>query len=253
MDPQFYKEYYELERSHWWFTARLAILETVLKRQILKSDTKLSILNVGVATGATTEMLMKYGSVTSLEYDKDCCDFLKDKTGIDAVNGSLTDLPFNEGEFDLVCAFDVIEHIEDDKKAVEEINRVLKPNAQYFITVPAFQFLWSNHDVVNHHFRRYTKKGIDGIFKDSAFITSYSTYFNFWLFFPIAFVRFILNLLPSKSDKSDTSGSDNEGLNSVGIANSILYQIFKTEKLFLGNRIKLPVGVSILSIGHKMK
>ncbi|PCJ63543.1 MAG: hypothetical protein COA58_16325 [Bacteroidetes bacterium] len=252
MDPKFYKEYYTLERSHWWFKARLVILESVLKNIILKKyNNRIKVLNVGVATGATTEMLMKYSDVTSLEYDKDCCDFLKEKTGIQAVNASLTDLPFKDNEFDLICAFDVIEHIENDSLAIAEINRVLKPKAYYFITVPAFQFLWSNHDVINHHFRRYTKSGINDLFESHKFTIDYSTYFNFWLFFPIALVRFLLNLIPKKS-KEITSGSDNEGLNSSGIINSILFRIFRSEKILINRKIKFPVGVSILSIGQKV-
>ena len=92
MDKKFYQEYYTLEREGWWFKARLSILESHCKK--LKIDSKISILNVGAATGATSEMLSKFGEVTSLEYDKYCCEFLKEKTGIEAINASLTELPF---------------------------------------------------------------------------------------------------------------------------------------------------------------
>ncbi|MBT8328040.1 MAG: class I SAM-dependent methyltransferase [Bacteroidia bacterium] len=249
MDPQFYREYYTLERSHWWFTARLEILEGVLKKWILNAKPKtLNILNVGVATGATSEMLSKYGNVVSVEYDEECCKFLKEKTGIEAINASLTELPFETDTFDLVCAFDVIEHIEDDKLAISEVNRVLRKDGHYYITVPAFQFLWSNHDVVNHHYRRYTKRNLNSLF--SSFKITYSSYFNFWLFFPIAMVRFVLNLLP-KSKNKQSSGSDNEVLSSSGLLNSIVKFIFKSERHFLRQGIRFPVGVSIMSIGTK--
>ena len=249
MDPQFYREYYTLERSHWWFTARLEILESVLKKWILNSESKsINILNVGVATGATSEMLSKYGNVVSVEYDEECCKFLKEKTGIEAINASLTELPFESNTFDLVCAFDVIEHIEDDKLAISEVQRVLKKGGHYYITVPAFQFLWSNHDVVNHHFRRYTKQNLNTLF--SGFDVDYSSYFNFWLFFPIAMVRFILNLIPKRNNET-SSGSDNEVLSSSGLLNYVLKQIFKSERHFLRLGIRFPVGVSILSIGTK--
>ncbi len=248
MDPQFYKEYYELERSSWWFKARLNILEALVLKHTYKNQS-LKILNVGVATGATSEMLAKYGEVTSVEYDKDCCIFLKEKTGIEAICASLTELPFKDNSYDLVCAFDVIEHIEDDKLAVEEIYRVLKPNGNYFLTVPAFQFLWSNHDVVNHHFRRYTKSGFNQLFIDAGLKINYSTFFNFWLFFPIALTRFILNLFPKKNTES--SGSDNDIVATDGLINKILYAIFISEKALLKFGIKLPIGVSIISLGSK--
>jgi len=249
MDRQFYIEYYDLERNHWWFKARLQILESTFKKHI-GDKRKLKILNVGVATGATTEMLQKFGDVTSLEYDKECCAFLKEKTGIDAVNASLTDLPFTSDEFDVVCAYDVIEHIEADELAIKEIYRVLKSKGQYVITVPAYQFLWSNHDVVNHHYRRYTKAALVNKVSSATFTAEYTTYFNTLLFPPIALVRFLLNLLP-KGKTNKTSGSDNEVLSSSGLLNKILYQIFKSEDKILSKKVSLPFGVSILSIGRK--
>lgn len=248
MNKKFYQEYYTLEREGWWFKARLFILESLFKK--LKFDSNISILNVGAATGATSEMLAKYGEVTSLEYDKYCCGFLKEKTGIEAINASLTDLPFTDNSFDLVCAFDVIEHIENHEKAVDEIFRVLKPKAKYFITVPAFQTLWSNHDVVNHHYRRYKKNNLNKLITKSRLKIEYTLYFNFLLFIPILITRFILNVIPIKRDKN-SSGSDNEIMKSSRITNTILFSIFYSEKYLLNLNVKFPFGVSIMSIGHK--
>jgi SAM-dependent methyltransferase len=208
------------------------------------------ILNVGAATGATSEMLSKFGEVTSLEYDEFCCKFLKEKTGIEAINASLTDLPFEDDSYDIICAFDVIEHIEDDIKAIEEIHRVLKPNGKYLLTVPAFQSLWSNHDLINHHYRRYRKNQFNKLIVNNKLKINYSTYFNFWLFIPISIVRFILNNIPRKKN-SDSTGSDNEIMQSSKIVNGILYRIFYSEKFLLKLNIKFPFGVSILTIGSK--
>jgi len=248
MDQKFYQEYYKLEREGWWFKARLSILENYCQAIITNPDMK--ILNVGAATGATSEMLSKYGKVTSLEYDEFCCKFLKEKTGIEAINASLTELPFENNSYDMICAFDVIEHIENDNKAVEEIYRVLKQKGKYFITVPAFQSLWSNHDVVNHHFRRYKKKQLNKLIESTNLKIDHSTYFNFWLFIPISITRFILNNIPRKKD-SNLSGSDNEILQSSNIINRILYRIFHSEKFLLRINIKFPFGISILTIGYK--
>jgi SAM-dependent methyltransferase len=248
MDHKFYQEYYNLEREGWWFKARLSILESYCKKII--NHPEMRILNVGAATGATSEMLSKFGEVTSLEYDEFCCKFLKEKTGIEAVNASLTDLPFEDDSYDIICAFDVIEHIEDDIKAIEEIHRVLKLNGKYFLTVPAFQSLWSNHDVINHHFRRYRKNQFNKLIVNNKLKIKYSTYFNFWLFIPISIVRFILNNIPRKKN-SDSTGSDNEIMQSSKIVNGILYRIFYSEKFLLKLNIKFPFGVSILTIGSK--
>ena len=127
MTPEYYKEYYHLERSNWWFTARLEILKCQIEN-LFPHKNDLNILNIGVATGATSQMLEKYGKVKSVEYDEVCFNFVKDKLQIDIEQGTILDLKFVENTFDLVCAFDVVEHVEDDQLAVNEMIRVCKSN-----------------------------------------------------------------------------------------------------------------------------
>ena len=251
MEKQFYREYYELERSHWWFTARLIILEKVLRKQVLKNrpNKDIAILNAGVATGATTTMLEKIGNVTSLEYDQDCCDFLKE-INIDAINASLTELPFEDNSFDLVCAFDVVEHIENHQLAIQEIKRVLKKDGIIYLTVPAYMFLWSHHDVVNHHFRRYTKTELVDLLKNENIQINYSSYFNFFMFFPIFLVRMLSKLLPKRKSE-DSTGSDVETLKGSKLVNTVLHWVFEKERFVLQNRFAFPFGVSCMVIGQK--
>jgi SAM-dependent methyltransferase len=243
MDKRYYKEYYTLEREHWWFTVRLQILEDYIKRKVF-GGMPLKILNVGVATGATSTMLAKFGEVTSLEYDKDCCEFLREELGMEVINGSVLELPFDDSEYDLVCAFDVIEHVEDDVLAVKEMKRVCKAGGDLFITVPALMSLWSEHDVVNHHFRRYKLDGVRQLFKkDNNGKERYSSYFNSKLFLPIYIFRQLSKILP-KRNKEKHSGSD-FGVFNNGFTNKLLAAIFKVELYWL--RIsKFPIGVSIL-------
>jgi ubiquinone/menaquinone biosynthesis C-methylase UbiE len=256
MDTNYYIDYYDLERKHWWFTARLDILESILKKRILVQDRNkeyINILNIGVATGATTQMLSKYGNVTSLEYDEGCCQFLFKKTGIQAVNASVTEMPFSDNSYDLVCAFDVVEHVENETLAIQEISRVLKVGGQTFTTVPAFKTLWGDHDIINHHFRRYKKKGYNQLFSENKIDTSYLNNFNFWLFIPIAMVRIITRVVISTTKMSKTRSTDNEGLNSNKFIGSVLKAIFRSERHLINNGIKLPFGVSIVHIGLKKR
>jgi len=250
MEKEYYKEYYEYERKHWWFTARLEILETLLTKRIIPPNKKkFRILNAGVATGATTIMLQKHGEVTSLEYDKDCCLFLEEVVKIEVTNGSLTDLPYEDNYFDLVCAFDVVEHIEDDALAIKEMNRVLKKDGTMFLTVPAFNFLWSEHDVINHHFRRYTLKGLSSIVKDQNFDIQFKSYFNFILFLPIFFIRMLGKLLPKRD--SEKVAADFEGFNGNKFGNKLFFFLFRKESFFLKNKIRFPFGVSLFVIAKK--
>jgi len=254
MDRKYYQEYYDIERNHWWFKARQYILKAIIEKHLIdtqKSNKK--ILNIGAATGATTQMLSAYGEVVTVEYDKYCCDFLSEKLNINAINASMTDLPFNDNQFDLVCAFDVIEHIEDDAVALKEVNRVMNNGGNFFITVPAFNFLWSNHDDVNHHIRRYTNKTLNKVMNIAGLHASYASYFNFWLFLPIAIVRLTQKIVPTKKSKNASSGSDFEKMNSWELLNKFLYRLFLSEIFFFKRKIRLPSGVSYFCIGKKGK
>ncbi|WP_235296116.1 class I SAM-dependent methyltransferase [Portibacter marinus] len=250
MEAYYYKAYYQLEREHWWFRARLEILSSMISNRIYKGKS-LKILNAGVATGATSKMLESFGEVTSLEYDKDCCHFLKEELKMDVIQGSLTDLPFKDNSFDLVCAFDVIEHIQDDQKAVHEIKRVLKQDQKFFVTVPAYQFLWSEHDEVNYHFRRYTRTQLGKLFSEAGLRVNLKSYFNAILFPPIALVRTLSKLLPNKNTESQENRSDFEKYTPGSLSDKVLYRIFKTERFFLKRGVRFPFGVSILMIGEK--
>lgn len=245
MDKAYFKEYYINERKHWWFLARQKILESQVKL-VSQQREKLKILNVGIATGATTEMLSNYGEVTSIEFDEDCCRFVREELNIDVIHGSVLDIPFDENSFDLVCAFDVIEHVEDDKLAVKEMQRVCNAGGHVFVTVPAFMALWSDHDLINHHFRRYAKKQLVGLFKPNEHIV-YATYFNFFLF-PLVYILRQLSKLTKKEEASPKSDFDKF---KPGLLNNMLQAIFSMERPWLKNRIKLPFGVSIMLIWKK--
>ena len=247
MDREYYRQYYNFERNHWWFKVRSHIIGRKVKN-ISGGRDELRILNIGAASGHTSELLNQFGSVKSVEYDKDCCDFLRDQLNMDVVNASITALPFDNSSFDLVCAFDVIEHVDDDQKAVEEMIRVCSNNGFVFITVPAFMDLWSNHDEINHHKRRYLLRQIKELFKNKPGQVIFKSYFNTLLFPLIYVVRKLINTFP-KLFKTDNKKSDFE-LGNNKIINSALYGLFSIERILL-RCIKLPFGVSILLMFKK--
>lgn len=247
MDRNYYTEYFELERKHWWFRARLEIIKSQIA--IVASDkTDLHILNIGAATGATSVMLEQFGKVKSVEYDQPCVDLVKEKLGIDIEHGSILELNFPDQSFDIVCAFDVIEHVEDDKKAVSEMMRVCRTNGCVMVTVPAFNSLWSVHDEVNHHYRRYTIPQLRALFSSASNIL-YVSYFNTILFFPVLLVRNIGKLFPFLF-KRKGSGSD-FGLLNNSLLNKILYQVLLFENHFLKTGIRFLAGVSAILVWRK--
>ncbi|HIA36852.1 MAG TPA: class I SAM-dependent methyltransferase [Flavobacteriales bacterium] len=248
MKAEYYKEYYKLEREHWWFKGRNKIILSLLKKQV--SQRPLKILNVGVATGHTSELLSSLGDVVSVEPDEECCNFLTSELKLEVVNASGTDLPFENNQFDLVCAFDVIEHIDDDTSAVKELKRVCKSEGLVFVTVPAFMFLWSIHDEVNQHFRRYNLKELTALFINEGNII-FRSYFNFIFFIPITLVRTLGKLFSFHRYRSG-SGSD-FSLFKASQLNNLFFKLFSVESLILKSKIKFPFGVSLLLCWKKNK
>jgi len=251
MEKEYYRAYYALERNHWWFKGRQKILETQIIK-IFPNRTDLKILNAGCATGFSSEWLMQFGEVVSLEYDPECYAFTRDVVKISIVQGSILELPFKDKQFDLVVAFDVIEHVDNDVLAVQEMCRVCKMSGYVFVSVPAYLFLWSQHDEINHHFRRYTKNTLRKVFNKSDLTPIFESYFNTFLFLPIAFVRVMLNFFRKfkKQDASkinENAPSDLE-IGSNKILSTILYRIFAGENFLLKRRLRLPFGVSIMAM-----
>lgn len=249
MDKNYYEEYFFLERNHWWFKIRLELIQDLIRKHIYQ-DKKLKILNVGTATGRTSEILSKFGTVTSVEYDIDCIKFTKEKIDIDILNASILELPFNNNEFDLVCAFDVIEHVDDDSSAIKELNRVCKNKGFIFITVPTFMILWSAHDDVNQHYRRYLMRQISYLFNNLKGNIIKKSYFNTFLFTPILLFRLISKILPKKLIRKG-AGSDFTIVNNESLINKILFFIFNLERKFI-KIVNFPFGVSLFFIFNKI-
>lgn len=244
MERSYYRRYYALERNHWWFVVRSSLIRQCLDIH-LPVKQNLHILNIGTATGATSLMLETFGKVVSSEYDHETCVFLREELGMAVTEASITALPFEDESFDLVCAFDVIEHVEDDNQAVQEMKRVCKKGGFIAITVPADMALWSQHDVINHHFRRYEISGVQALLSVKGLNTVYESYFNTLLYPPIRLVRMLKKMFGSQ----DQPASDFEVKMPEWI-NFLLSSVFSLEKKWFGRK-KMPFGVSIMWLGKK--
>lgn len=151
-----YRRLFEREEFYWWNIGRREILKSTLNRNLVFKR-GLSILDVGCGAGGNIKILGEFGSVTGLDISEEALKFAKTH-GIfkNLVRGNAERLPFADGSFDLVSALDVLEHIPDDQRAIQEMFRVLKKGGFALVTVPAHQWLWSRHDEALHHLRRYT-------------------------------------------------------------------------------------------------
>jgi SAM-dependent methyltransferase len=112
------------------------------------------ILDVGCGTGATTAALLRFGEVSGLDMGLAGLRHARTR-GLPVACGSAESLPAGDASFDVVVALDVLEHLDDDRRALGEILRVLRPGGILLVTVPAYAFLWSSHDDALGHRRRY--------------------------------------------------------------------------------------------------
>ncbi len=155
MNPAEYERMYAQEDTYWWFVGRRRLILGLMQRQFPdRSD--LRILDVGCGTGAMSSAMRGLGTVTSADMSPLALRF-SSRRGLDRLCcADGVRLPFRSRTFDAVVALDLIEHIPEDFAAVEEFRRVLRPGGCLFATVPAYQFLWSGHDLALMHQRRYT-------------------------------------------------------------------------------------------------
>lgn len=243
MNKEYVQQYVSLEKDHWWFAVRQQIITGFISRNI--STKKLSILNIGAAGGASSQWLSEFGNVVSVENEHAFLEYLK-SSGINVVDASIELLPFENNQFDLVCAFDVIEHVTNDKAALSEMERVCKPEGILCITVPAFKSLWSVHDEVNGHKRRYSKKGLKEIIVSRPMLKTLDiAYFNSILFIPIYIARKLSGFFNKKNQQSDF-----ENFKTGTFTNRILKSIFGLEVSLLKS-IRFPVGVSLIAVLKK--
>lgn len=240
MERQVYEQMHRVEQRHWWFRARRNILEAVIESLPLPRDA--TILEVGCGTGGNLPMLARHGKVSAFDMWEPAIEYAREKNVAEVHFGKIPDaIPFEKESFDLVFAADVIEHLKDDTETLQCLMAYLKPGGWLFITVPAYQFLWSHHDITHQHYRRYTQKTLAELFARVG-LKPRMNYCNTLLFPLIASVRLLQKLLKLESDDDQIPPQ---------IVNETLYTIFSAEKYLVG-RIPLPFGVSIMARVQKI-
>jgi SAM-dependent methyltransferase len=238
-----YAEMYKLESFYWWFVARRRLLEWFVQ-EIAREFTRPTILDVGCGTGINFSVLAKYGDTFSSDASEEALSFSKGR-GIDGlVRSHVESLPFLASTFDLVTALDVLEHIDDDLKGLDELLRVTKDGGVLVITVPAYGFLWSEHDEALHHRRRYAASELRNKLTNAGFAVERITYYITFLFFPILFMRFAQSVA-KKSIHAKTSH-----VILPGWLNSLLIAILGFERVLL-RWMNFPFGVSIVCLARK--
>jgi SAM-dependent methyltransferase len=239
MERVVYDQMAELDQRHWWYRARREVLAALIRRRALPPPGA-QLLEIGCGTGHNLAMLGRFGHVDALELDASARAIAEQRLGRPVMSSPLPELRgVPEHRYDLIGAFDVIEHIADDRAAVASIATRLKPGGRLVITVPAHQWMWSAHDTVNHHQRRYSRRALARLVGESPLKLEAIGYFNS-LLFPLAVAQRLA---------SRVSGSDNSDLAlPPAPVNYVLERAFAAERFLIG-RLPLPPGLSLFAVG----
>ena len=246
MRQDVYTEMARVEESHWWFRARRRIIRHVLNKAELPQN--IAILDAGSGTGGNLSMLSSYGTLYAMEMDDGARALANAKGLVNVESGMLpANLPFAQQQFDLAVMFDVLEHVEQDFDALVALHHRLQPGGRLLLTVPAFELLWSAHDEMHHHKRRYSLAPLILLVERAGYKVTFASYINFWLFPLIALLRLLGRLSPGTREKQENA----ELKIPPAALNGLLERVFASEAR-LTDRFRLPFGVSIILLSQKL-
>ena len=248
MRQDLYEEFARIEDRHWWFVGRKRILLSLIEDFLEPAGPAARrVLDVGCGTGGMLTALQAFGEVQGIDSDASAIASCHQRGISKAIVADSPPIPFPDNSFDLVTSFDVLEHVDDDTELLSEIHRVLAPGGTFVVAVPAYQMLWGLQDEVAHHRRRYRAKDLSRRLANSNLEPKKVSYFNTFLFPPIAAVRLGRRLVPQQTSPS----SSDFDLTKEGRLNDLLARIFSAEAPLV-KRWGFPFGVSIVAIAQAM-
>ncbi|NDY92752.1 class I SAM-dependent methyltransferase [Ideonella livida] len=244
MENDVYHQFHAVEEHHWWFRGRRRVLLRVLQALLppCPGPQPRTVLEVGCGTGGNLPLLATLGRVSAMELDAGARARAQARGLCEVRSGHLPDaVPFHT-TFDLVCALDVVEHVADDVAALRALADRLAPQGRLLVTVPAYGFLWSQHDVRNHHHRRYTRGQLLRAMAQAGLRVHYASYFNCWLFPAALASRGLQRLL--RRPLGDELALPHPAIN------RLLERVLASEGALLP-RIRLPFGLSVVAVATR--
>jgi SAM-dependent methyltransferase len=236
LDDWRYRELYELEDRHWWFRGRRAVIWALLRRAGLPASPR--ILDAGCGTGRNLVEFGRLGQPEGVDASEDAVTFCR-RRGLERVlRAPLDRLPYDDGRFGLILATDVIEHLDDDTHALAELRRVAASGARLVVTVPAYSWLWSEHDVSMHHRRRYTLRRLQARVAAAGWQPVVRSYFFSALLPAVATVRLVRRFAPGRRGRSDLT------LAPAALGRALELPV-RAEAKLIERGVRLPAGVSV--------
>lgn len=233
---------HRVEDRHWWYRGRRRVLERTIARLDLPAPAR--VLDAGCGSGRNMVEFARLGTVTGIELSDASVAAARQREIGEVVQGSVLEMPFGDDSFDLAVCLDVIEHLDDDRAALRELRRVLAPGGVLLVTVPAYQWLWSGHDEINHHHRRYNRSTLLAAAGDAGWSWEFATYFNS-LLLPVAILLRVLDRLQTKSKATESSL---DLWVPPAPLNWLLQQPLNVEATAISRGRPIPAGLSLLAV-----
>jgi SAM-dependent methyltransferase len=240
MDRDYELQTHQAEDRHWWYRGRRTVLEGVIADLGLAPGAR--ILDAGCGSGRNMIELRRHGAVTGVELSDASVEIARGRDAGEVVAGSVLEMPFPDSSFDFAVSLDVIEHLEDDLGALRELRRVIAPGGALLLTVPAYQWLWSGHDEINHHHRRYTRRSLTRVAEQAGWKQSRTTYFNS-LLLPIAILLRVLERFNTKTTESSL-----DLWVPPAPLNWLLERPLTLEAAMIARGGRIPAGLSLLTV-----
>lgn len=238
MDRVVYDRMAAHDSTHWWYRARRDILADYIRRHAgLPAAAR--ILEIGCGTGHNLAMLARFGAVDAIEIDPAARGIAAERLGKAVGAAPLPALPgVARGAYDLIAVLDVVEHIADDVAALAAMRERLAPGGKILITVPAHPWMWSAHDTVNHHHRRYTKRTLRRAIAAAGLRPERLGWFNS-LLFPLAATARLAGKATGRDDSDDSPPP--------APVNALFERVFRLERHLVG-RAPMPPGLSLVTL-----
>jgi SAM-dependent methyltransferase len=227
-----------LDDRHWWYRGRRRIVRAVIDAAGLPPDARL--LDAGAGSGRTLDELAAYGTVAGVELAQRGVEAARARGHADVRVAPVEQIPHEDASFDLVTCLDVIEHTPDDVRSLRELHRVTRPGGAALVTVPAYPRLWSHHDVVNGHERRYTRRSLRAAAERAGWRVERMTSFNAAYLLPAALVRL--------ARRGGYDGVPSELALTAPWLDGVLELPLRAEAALIGRGVSLPAGLSLLAL-----
>src|SRR5438270_7089750 len=210
MRHDLYQDLYVKEQDCWWQVGKLAIVYSLLQRYLKPAPRETrQALDLGCGAGLNLDHLARYAEPVGTDFSEEALRFCRARGHKRLCKADAAELPFRDGQFDIITALDVVEHLDDDVKALDELKRVLRPGGLLVISVPAYPALWSYWDDILGHRRRYTTTTLRSAAMSAGLIVRKVSYSNALILAPSAGVR-MLKTLQHKAADGVGEGSDPE-------------------------------------------